>query len=378
MADQQRAPRGAFFVRIPALAMQLSNETLSAPAGLSERILGTLNSSIICVDARRKITYINSAGEALFESSASSLIGRDFASLLSALEPSSILDKLLLDSIDFTEHEAVITLINGKSITADYSIYRFDSPPNDGDIVLEIRQLERQAQFAQDELKQQQQLATQQLARGLAHEINNPLGGIRGAAQLLQRALDRPEWSEYTEVIISEVDRLQSLTSKMLGPGNRIQRKPVNILEVLEHIRRIILAAEPERIIIHRDYDPSIPELTADHDMLIQAFLNIVRNAVQAIDDEGQITFKTRVEFRHTIGQTTHPLVLRVDISDTGHGIPRELGETIFLPMITDKADGSGLGLPIAQDIISRHSGTIHLHSSTSGTTFSIYLPLEN
>ena len=357
--------------------MQLSSATSSAPVGLSERILGTLNSSIICVDARRRITYINSAGEALFESSATGLIGRDFASLLSELEPSSILDKLLLDSIDFTEHEAVITLANGKSITANYSIYRFDSPPNEGDIVLEIRQLERQAQFAQDELKQQQQLATQQLARGLAHEINNPLGGIRGAAQLLQRALDRPEWSEYTEVIISEVDRLQSLTSNMLGPGNRMQRKPVNILEVLEHIRRIILAAEPQRILIRRDYDPSIPELNADHDMLIQAFLNIVRNAVQAIDGEGQITFRTRVELRYTIGQITHPLVLRVDISDTGHGIPRELGETIFLPMITDKADGSGLGLPIAQDIISRHGGTIHLHSSTSGTTFSTYLPLE-
>ena len=358
--------------------MQYSNEISPAPNGISERILDTLNSSIMCLDAKRQITYINSAGEALFESSASSLVGRHFASLLSELEPSSILDKLRLDSIGFTEHEAVITLANGKSIIANYSIYRFDNHSDDGGIVLEIRQLERQAQFAQDELKQQQQLATQQLARGLAHEINNPLGGIRGAAQLLQRALDRPEWTEYTEIIISEVDRLQSLTSNMLGPGNRMQPDQVNILEVLEHIRRIILAAEPERISIHRDYDPSIPELTADRDILIQAFLNIVRNAVQAIDGEGQITFKTRVEFRYTIGQITHPLVLRVDISDTGHGIPKELGETIFLPMITDKGDGSGLGLPIAQEIISRHGGTIHLQSSTTGTTFSTFLPLGN
>ena len=358
--------------------MRFSNEISPAPDAVSERILDTLNSSIMCLDAKHQITYINSAGEALFESSAASLVGRHFASLLSELEPSSILDKLRLDWIGFTEHEAVITLANGKSITANYSIYRFDNHADEGDIVLEIRQLERQAQFAQDELKQQQQLATQQLARGLAHEINNPLGGIRGAAQLLQRALDRPEWTEYTEIIISEVDRLQSLTSNMLGPGNRMQPNPVNILDVLEHIRRIILAAEPERISIHRDYDPSIPELSADRDMLIQAFLNIVRNAVQAIESEGQITFKTRVDFRYTIGQTTHPLVLRVDISDTGHGIPKDLGETIFLPMITDKADGSGLGLPIAQEIISRHGGTIHLHSSTTGTTFSTYLPLEN
>jgi two-component system nitrogen regulation sensor histidine kinase GlnL len=357
--------------------MQLSTTTLAAPVDTAERILDTINSSIMCLDAQGQITYINSAGEALFESSAASLIGRQFASLLSALEPSTILDKLRLESLDFTEHEAVITLFNGKSITANYSIYRFDNHSHDGEILLEIHQLERQAQFAQDELQHQQQLATQQLARGLAHEINNPLGGIRGAAQLLQRALDRPEWTEYTEVIISEVDRLQSLTSNMLGPGNRMQRKAVNILEVLEHIRRIILAAEPGRIVIKRDYDISIPELNADRDMLIQAFLNIVRNAVQAIDSVGQITFRTRVEFRYTIGQITHPLVLRVDIIDTGHGIPKDLGETIFLPMITDKADGSGLGLPIAQDIVARHGGTIHLRSSPSGTTFSTYLPLE-
>ena len=192
----------------------------------------------------------------------------------------------------------------------------------------------------------------------------------------MQRALDRPEWTEYTEVIISEVDRLQALTSNMLVPGNKLQRKSLNILEVLEHIRRIILAAEPDRIHMIRDYDPSIPEFAADRDMLIQAFLNLVRNAVQAIDGKGEVILRTRVESRYTIAQVTHPLVLRVDISDNGHGIPRELCETIFLPMITDKADGSGLGLPIAQEIISRHGGTIRLQSSASGTTFSVYLPL--
>ena len=361
--------------------MQSLKITSAPQAGVPERILDTLNSSIICLDGRHQITYINAAGEALFESSATALIGRNFTSLLSALEPSSIVDKLHLDDVDFTEHEAIITLASGKAITANYSIYPFDSlsdgKADDSGILLEIRQLERQAQFAQDELKHHQQQATQQLARGLAHEINNPLGGIRGAAQLLQRALDRPEWTEYTEVIISEVDRLQSLTTNMLGPGHGMQKEPVNILEILEHIRKIILAAEPERIAIKRDYDPSIPELTADRDMLIQAFLNIVRNAVQAIDNEGEIIFRTRIEFRYTIGQITHPLVLRVDISDSGHGIPKELGETIFLPMITDKADGSGLGLPIAQEIISRHGGTIHFHSSSSGTTFSTLLPLD-
>ena len=351
------------------------------PASLRDdpgyRILDTLNAAILCLDSKRRIRYVNAAGEALFESSASSLIGRRFDDLLSRQEPSSILSKLTLDSIAFTEHEAVITLASGKSIIADYSIYPFGDQPEDGEIVLEIRQLERQAQFAQDELNQLQQQATQQLARGLAHEINNPLGGIRGAAQLLQREFDHPEWSEYTGVIISEVDRLQLLTSKMLGPASKLQRKPVNILEVLEHIRKIVQAAEPERITIQRDYDPSIPELMADRDLLIQAFLNIARNAVQAIDGAGEIIFRTRVGRQFTIGQITHPLVVQIDITDSGRGIPRDLGETIFLPMITSKAEGSGLGLPIAQDIISRHGGTIHLQSSDRGTTFSTILPME-
>ena len=349
----------------------------TASGNTADRILDTLKSAILCLDSKHRITYANSAAEALFDSSTANLMGRDFASLLSQPEPSSIQQKLNLESTDFTEHEAAITLAHGKSITANYSIYRFDNQSCDGDILLEIRPLERQAQFAQDELKQQQLQASQQLARGLAHEINNPLGGIRGAAQLLQRALDQPQWTEYTEIIISEVDRLQSLTTNMLGASNQMRREAVNILEVLEHIRKIILAAEPERIVIKRDYDPSIPEFMADHDMLIQAFLNIVRNAVQAIDEHGEITFKTRIDFRYTIGQITHPLVLKVDISDNGHGIPSDLGDTIFLPMVTDKADGSGLGLPIAQEIISRHGGTIHMHSSTSATTFSVILPLE-
>jgi two-component system nitrogen regulation sensor histidine kinase GlnL len=163
----------------------------------------------------------------------------------------------------------------------------------------------------------------------------------------------------------------------MTGPGTLLKPAAVNILEVLEHIRKIILAAEPDRIQIHRDYDPSIPEIQADRNMLIQAFLNIARNAVQAIDDKGEITFKTRIGRQITIGKLTHSLVVQVDISDSGRGVPRELGETIFLPMVTDKPDGSGLGLPIAQEIISRHGGTIRLQSSESGTTFSTILPLK-
>ena len=157
-----------------------------------------------------------------------------------------------------------------------------------------------------------------------------------------------------------------------------MERKPINIYEILEHICKIVHAAEPEHIEIERDYDPSIPELMADRDLMIQAFLNIARNAVQAIDGAGKITFKTRIGRNYSIGLKTHPLVVQIDIIDSGRGVAPELHESIFLPMVTDKADGSGLGLPIAQEIVNRHGGAIHLQSSNRGTTFRIILPLES
>lgn len=344
---------------------------------VSMRILDRLTSTLVCLDRDRCITWINATGEDLFENSAASLVGRPFESLLSLQEPSTISENLKREPISMTEHEAIITLANGKSLIADYSIYPAGETEDQAAILLEIRPLDRHAQIARDEFSHLQQLARQQLARGLAHEINNPLGGIRGAAQLLQRELDRPEWLEYTEIIISEVDRLQTLIAGMLGPEMQTTRKMINIYEVLEHIRKIIEAAEPDRIELRRDYDPSIPPLLADRDLLIQAFLNIARNAVQAIDERGVITIRTRVERNYTIGQTTHPLVLRVDIVDNGRGISPSLGESIFLPMITDKPDGTGLGLPIAQDIIFRHGGSLQLHSADGETTFSTILPLE-
>lgn len=344
---------------------------------LSLRILDRLTSALVCLDRDRRITWVNATSEALFENSAASLVGRPFDSLLSPKEPSTIGEKLTYEPISMTEHEAVITLANGKSLIADYSIYPAGEADSDTAILLEIRPLDRHAQIARDEFSHLQQLARQQLARGLAHEINNPLGGIRGAAQLLQRELDRPDWLEYTEIIISEVDRLQTLIAGMLGPEMKTERKLINIYEVLEHIRKIIEAAEPERIELRRDYDPSVPPLLGDRDLLIQAFLNIVRNAVQAIDEKGIITIRTRVDRNYTIGQTTHPLVLKIDIIDTGRGISKALGDSIFLPMITDKSDGTGLGLPIAQDIIFRHGGSLHMSSADGETTFSTILPLE-
>ena len=345
-----------------------------------DKILDYLSSSIICLDQDLRLWHINATGEMLFDSSISSLLGREFNLFFSQVEPNTITGKLsqfVSTRQPITEHEARITLVSGKSLTADYTIQSLEETEAGGDILIEIKPLERQEQILRDEISQLHMQASQQFARGMAHEIKNPLGGIRGAAQLLEKEIIQPAMKEYTDVIISEVDRLQALVNNMLGPNVSIDKKPVNILEVLEHIRNLLLAAEPDRFLIHRDYDPSIPELLADKDQLIQAFLNIAQNAVQALGEDGEITFKTRVGRQVTIGKIKHALAVYIDITDNGCGIPAPLSDTIFLPMITSKSQGSGLGLPIAQEIVSGHGGIINASSSETGTTFSTILPLD-
>ncbi|MCK4710894.1 MAG: PAS domain-containing sensor histidine kinase, partial [Gammaproteobacteria bacterium] len=208
-----------------------------------------------------------------------------------------------------------------------------------------------------------------------------PLGGIRGAAQLLEDEISNPELKEYTDVIIREADRLQRLLNNMLGPNRKIEKEKINILEVLEHVRSLILA-EFSNLTITRDYDPSIPELMADKNQLIQAFINLVRNAAQSASltkcKNAEIIFRTRISRQHTVGNKRYKHVMQIDIIDNGPGVANEVLENIFLPMVTNKPDGTGLGLPIAQQIIFGHHGIIQCQSNSELTTFTTLLPLEN
>jgi two-component system nitrogen regulation sensor histidine kinase GlnL len=215
------------------------------------------------------------------------------------------------------------------------------------------------------------------MLRGLAHEIKNPLGGLRGAAQLLARELPTKELKEYTGVIISEADRLQKLVNRILGPNKMPKKEPVSIHEVLEHVRSLLLAEAPEGIRIQRDYDPSIPDINADRDQLIQALLNIMRNAVEAMHGDGDIKLRTRVIRKFTIGQKQQNLVAQIQVIDNGPGIPQEILEQIFFPMVTSRAEGTGLGLAIAQSLIQQHNGIIECKSKPGRTEFSIYIPIE-
>lgn len=343
-------------------------------------ILDYLNSSIICLDSDLVINQANTTAEVFFDSSETALLNHSFASLFDTNFENSILSSLqycLEHNHQITEHEASITLSNGKHLTADYSIHSI-SDVDSLNLLVEIRPVERHLEIAREGQRVIQQAASQQLARGMAHEIKNPLGGIRGAAQLLEGEISNSSLKEYTDVIIRETDRLQKLLNNMLGPNRKIIKKRINILEVLEHVRSLILAEFAPKIQIIRDYDPSIPELFADKDQLIQAFLNIARNAAQAIDTKsGEITFKTRIARQHTIGHKLNKHVIQVDVIDNGQGISDDVIENIFLPMVTNKAEGTGLGLPIAQQIIAGHGGIIQCQNTQDNTEFTSFLPLE-
>jgi two-component system nitrogen regulation sensor histidine kinase GlnL len=231
--------------------------------------------------------------------------------------------------------------------------------------------------LARDTEWREHKVATQKIICSLAHEIKNPLGGLRGAAQLLGRQLVADDLQEYTKIIISEADHLTKLVDRMIAPRLPLSSEDFNLHEVLEHVRHFIEVEFGEEIEVRRDYDPSIPYATGQKEYLIQAILNIARNAVQAINGLGVIQFRTRVRRQITVGGRRHRQALEETISDNGPGIAKELQEKIFLPMITGRPGGAGLGLTLAQDIVDRQGGAIECTSLSGETRFTLLLPVD-
>ena len=244
-----------------------------------------------------------------------------------------------------------------------------------GEVIVELLPLELQRLLDQAQ-------ANKELIRNLAHEIKNPLGGIRGAAQLLQMDLESKELIEYTQVIIHEADRLQSLVDRLLAP----HRRPhvvgdVNIHEVCERVRSLILAEFPKGLRVRRDYDASIPEFRGDREQLIQAVLNIAHNAAHALSasiasGEGELTFKTRVGRQVTFGKQRYKLALELHVIDNGPGVPDSIKDRIFFPLVSGRDGGSGLGLTLAQTFVQQHHGLIECESVPGKTDFKILIPL--
>ena len=251
------------------------------------------------------------------------------------------------------------------------------SKPGSRCLLVELNMVDRLQAISRDENEWQAQATLKEIMKGVAHEVKNPLGGIRGAAQLLAGELANPNLQEYTDIIISEVDRLRTLVDRMLGPKERMESEPTNIHEVTEHVRQLIEAEAKGGLNIERDYDPSLPDFLADAGQLTQAVLNLVRNAWQACGDGGAIALRTRVYRQFTVGGNRHKLVCAVQVSDDGPGVPDDLLPRLFLPMVTGNAAGTGLGLSIAQRIANQHGGLIQVQSHPGDTCFTLLLPME-
>lgn len=355
-----------------------------AAESLHTRILDNLKTAILLVESDLKVGYINSAAEALLEVSGSRMLGEPITSLfLEQGDTAAGLREAIRAGSAYTKRETVLTLISGQQITVDYAVSPVLQDNGRTSLVLEIQPLDRMLRISREEGILSSQQNTRALVRGLAHEIKNPLGGLRGAAQLLARELPNNALKDYTNIIIEEADRLRNLVDQMLGPHKVPDKKPLNLHEAVERVRQLLEAETHGKIRFVRDYDPSIPDLLGDKEQLIQAVLNIVRNAVEALTgmatppSRPTILLRTRTLRQFTIGTQRHRLVARVDVIDNGPGVPADLLETIFLPMVSGRSDGTGLGLSISQSIINRHSGLIECHSQPGNTTFSLYIPLE-
>lgn len=343
-----------------------------------KKILDHLNEAILLFDKDLRLTYINAAGEMLLADSAKHLLGQTAHKLFKTSHSTLFNDLLprLYSHEPLVDRELILERLS-QSITVNLSATPLLEDGQLNEILIELQQVDRHLRITKEEQLLAQQNTSRMLVRGLAHEIKNPLGGLRGAAQLLDLELHDPELKEYTQIIIAESDRLQDLMDKMLGPNKPAHKSQLNIHEVLERVRQLVVAEANHGIMLNTNYDPSIPEIFADKNQLIQAILNIVRNAVQAVQNHGLITIKTRIQRHMTIGRKRYKLTIKIDIIDNGPGIKPELMGQIFYPMITGRAEGTGLGLSIAQSLINQHNGLIECESEPGNTVFSIYLPLE-
>jgi two-component system nitrogen regulation sensor histidine kinase GlnL len=350
---------------------------------LFKRLLDNLTTSVLVLDTDLRLKYINLAAESLLAISGrqhnQAFIGDIFVNSEQDVQD---IQQAVNNHNSFTKRKTQLQLLHGKTMQVDYTVTPL-MDFSEAAVVIEIQGINYAERILRDENMISTHETTRELVRGLAHEIKNPLGGIRGAAQLLAAELPNSELTDYTNVIIEEADRLHRLVDRLVGSRKPMEFRKLNVHEVLERVRNLIEAEVRDRdISVVRDYDPSIPELRGDSEQLIQAALNIVRNAVQALESphvkhrSGLIQLKSRIMRNITIGSVFHKLVIRIEVVDNGPGVPPEIIDNIFFPMISGRAEGTGLGLSIAHSIVNQHKGIIECKSAPGCTRFLIYLPV--
>ena len=348
---------------------------MSASAFAGLELLAT---AVVLLDDDLRVVHANSSAENLLATSSRALAGHLFCTLFTDAQPlNAKLREVIERAWGFWDQELSLTRQGGAMLALNCLVTPIDGPRG-ARLVVELRAIDQRQRIEREERELTHAFANRELIRNLAHEIKNPLGGIRGAAQLLERELDAPHLSEYTQVIIGESDRLQSLVNRLLTPHRLPAYRRVNVHEVLVRVKGLVQAEFPT-VRIDTDFDISLPDVEADAEQLTQAVLNVVRNAAQALATTGDpaIVLKTRVARYVTLSRKLHRLALEVDVEDNGPGVPPALRERMFYPLVSGREGGSGLGLTIAQTYVAQHGGTIGCESEPGRTVFRILLPFD-
>ncbi len=340
-------------------------------------LLDALATAVIVVDGHGGVLRLNAAAEELLATGRSAAAGRPLGEYIAGgAWVEALIARARLAGQPVAQRECELVPVHRRD--AKYVVDCTFTPLGDGTgaVLVEVADTTRQARISRESALLAQLGGSRMMARQLAHEIKNPLGGLRGAAQLLERELPDDGLREYTRIIIGEADRLRALVDALLGPPQAPARVPTNVHELLDHVFQLVRAEAPAALVIERDYDPGLPSLQLDRDQLIQAMLNLARNAIEALGSHGRLTLRTRALTGATIGARSHRVVAAVQFEDNGPGVPPELGETVFYPLVTTRPEGTGLGLAVAQDIATRHGGLIEFDSRPGQTVFSLLLPI--
>jgi two-component system nitrogen regulation sensor histidine kinase GlnL len=338
--------------------------------------LELLATAVLMVDEGLRVTYANPAAETLLAHGRKHLLEAPIARVLPGNDVFvERLRRAVADDAGFNDNELALE-IGGQACTVQCAAMPVHE--DGSSLLIELRELDQQLRIAREAKLLEQQQANRELIRNLAHEIKNPLGGIRGAAQLLERELPDPGLKEFTQVIVKETDRLQSLMNRMLTPHRLPQIEMLNVHELTERVRTLLLAEYPEGLAVRRDYDPSLPELPGDKESLLQAILNVARNAAQAMSGRGEIVLRTRIARQVTIARTRYRHAVAVEIEDNGPGIPEDLAGKVFFPLVSGREGGTGLGLSLAQSYVHQHHGLIEFESAPGRTRFTILLPVRS
>ena len=351
-------------------------------------LLDALVTSVFLLDRDLQVTYLNAAAQTLLGLGANQALGRRITDLTRGAETLlPLFERARLGGEDVVQRELAWPAPGGVDRILDCAVTEISIGAQSGRLLLEIEDITQHRRLTRESALLAQLGGSRLMVRQLAHEIKNPLGGLRGAAQLLERELLDPALREYTRVIISEADRLTHLLDSMLGPGRPPSKQLVNVHELLERVYHLLRSEAPEGVTVERDYDPSLPALTVDPNHIIQAMLNLGRNAIQALSGSGaherggqapRLILRTRAASNVSVGARRHRLVASIQFEDNGPGVLPEIRDTIFYPLVSGRADGSGLGLGIAQDLVSRHGGLIEFDSAPGRTIFVISLPMDS